>query len=235
MTDNPLFETWPEPGLPPFDRIRAEHFAPGFERGMAEEVAEIAAIAGAADPPTFANTIEAMERAGRLLRRVSRVFFNLNSSHTDDALQEIARNFAPLLARHRIGIVLNAALFQRIADLFARRESLGLDADQLRLLERKHREFIRGGAMLAPVERQRMAAISERLATLHTAFGQNVLHDEKEWRLELGPADLDGLPPFVCSAAAEAARERGLEGRYVVTLARSSVEPFLTFSARRDL
>src|SRR5271154_4170605 len=118
MTDNPLFETWPEQGLPPFDRIRTEHFAPGFERGMAEQDAEIAAIAGAADAPSFANTIEAMERSGRLLHRVSGVFFNLNSSHTDDALQDVAREFAPRLARHRTGIVLNAALFARIADLY---------------------------------------------------------------------------------------------------------------------
>jgi len=235
MTDNPLFETWAPPGLPPFDRIEPRHFTPALERGMEEEVAEIAAIAGAAEAPTFANTIEAMERSGRLLRRVSRVFYNLNSSHTNDALQEIARAIAPRLARHRIAIVLNEGLFARIADLYARREQLGLDPDQLRLLERRHREFVRGGALLGPAERARMAALSERLATLHTLFGQNVLHDEKEWRLVLGPGDLDGLPDFVKSAAAEAARERGLEGRYVVSLARSSVEPFLTFSARRDL
>ncbi|MGQ9367508.1 M3 family metallopeptidase [Azospirillum sp. ST 5-10] len=236
MTENPFFETWTTPfGLPPFDRIRPEHFAPAFERGMAEHAAEVEAIAGNPEAPTFANTVEAMERGGRLLNRVSHVFYNLNSSHTDDALEAVAREVAPKLAQHHMRVALNAALFARVDDLFERRAALGLEPDQLRLLEREHLGFVRSGARLDPDAKARMSAVSERLATLHTLFAQNVLHDEKAWQLVLDEADLAGLPTFARAAAAQAARERGLEGRYVVTLARSSVEPFLTFSARRDL
>lgn len=236
MSDNPFFETWTTPfGLPPFDRIRPEHFPDAFDRGMAEQLAEVEAIAEAAAPPSFANTIAAMERSGRLLGRVSRVFHNLDASNTSDAIEAVARDYAAKLAQHHMRIQLNAGLFRRVADLHARREMLGLAEDQMRLLERYHLDFVRSGTLLGDAERARMSAISERLAMLHTLFGQNVLHDEKDWKLVLGEGDLDGLPEFIRSAAAEAARERGLAGGYVITLSRSSVEPFLTFSARRDL
>ncbi len=236
MSDNPFFTAWTTPfGLPPFDRIRPEHFPPALDRGMDEEAAEIAAIARNAAPPSFENTIAAMERSGRTLGRVSRVFYNLVSSHTSDALEAIARDYAPKLARHRMTIALDPDLFRRIATLHAERHRLGLAPDQLRLIERQHLSLVRAGALLLPAEKERMRAISERLATLHTQFGQNVLHDEKTWQLVLGEDELDGLPAFVRSAAAEAARARGLDSGYVVTLARSSIEPFLTFSGRRDL
>jgi peptidyl-dipeptidase Dcp len=233
---NPLLETWMTPfGLPPFDRIEPAHFPPAFDRAMEEEAAEIAAIAGAGEAPTFANTIEALERSGRPLTRISRVFHNLTASRTNDALEAIARDYAPKLAQHRMRIALDPALFARVADLHARRAELELEPDQLRLLERRHLDLVRDGAALGPDQKTRMAAISERLATLHTLFGQNVLHDEDEWHLILEEADLDGLPDFVRDAAAQAASERGLDGRHVITLARASVEPFLTFSRRRDL
>jgi peptidyl-dipeptidase Dcp len=236
MSDNPFFEAWTTPfGLPPFDHLRPEHFPPAFDRGMAEQKAQIAAIAASSEPPSFANTIEAMERSGRLLTRVSRTFFNLNGSNTNDALEAIARDYAPRLAEHHVSIALDPVLFARIADLQARRDMLHLAPDQARLLERTHLGFVRSGALLAPEQKSRMAALSTRLATLHTLFGQNVLHDEKTWQLALDESDLDGLPAFVRTAAASTAAERGLAGRYVLTLARSSVEPFLTFSARRDL
>jgi peptidyl-dipeptidase Dcp len=236
MSENPFLENWTTPfGLPPFDRIRPEHFPPAFDRAMAEHNAEIAAITGSAAAPTFANTIEVLERSGRLLDRVSRVFFNLESSETNDALEAIARDYAPKLAQHQTQIALDQALFGRVAELYARRETLGLAADQLRLLDRYHLRLVRSGALLRPEQKTRMAAIAERLATLHTHFGQNVLHDERDWQLVLGETDLDGLPGFARAAAAQAAKERGLEGRWVVTLARSSAEPFLTFSSRRDL
>lgn len=236
MTDNPFFEVWTTPfGLPPFDRIAPEHFPAAFDQGMAEQTAEVEAITATAEPPTFANTVEAMERSGRLLSRVSAVFFNLNSSNTSDALEAIARDYAPKLAQHHMRIALDPALFARVADLHARRDTLGLATDQMRLIERMHLGFIRSGAGLEPDAKARMSAISERLATLHTLFNQNVLHDEKDWHLALDERDLDGLPGFVREAAAGAARERGLDGRFVITLSRSSVEPFLTFSARRDL
>ena len=236
MTENPFFTNWDTPfGMPPFDRIRPEHFPPAFDRGMDEQIAEIAAIVAAPAPPSFADTIEAIERSGRLLDRVRRVFSNLDSSDTNPALEAIARDYAPKLAQHQTRIALDAGLFARIADLYARRGELGLAEDQMRLLERHHLRFVRAGALLGPDQKARMAAISERLATLHTLFGQNVLHDEREWRLVLDEGDLDGLPGFARAAAAQAAAERELPGRYVVTLARSSIEPFLTFSSRRDL
>ncbi len=241
MTDtpnfqNPFFETWTTPfGLPPFDRIRPEHFAPAFDHGMAENIGEIEAITADPDEPTFANTIEAMERSGRFLTRVGNVFFNLTASNTSDELEAIARDYAPKFAQHSMRIALDPALFARVKDLYDRRERLGLAPDQMRLLERQHLGFVRSGALLPPEQKARMTAITERLATLHTLFGQNVLHDEKDWQLVLEEGDLAGLPDFARNAAAQAARERGLEGKYVITLARSSVEPFLTFSARRDL
>ena len=236
MTDNPFFLVWDTPfGMPPFDRIRPEHFPAAFDRGMDEQLTEIAAIVAAPVPAGFADTIEALERSGRLLDRVSRVFFNLDASDTSPAMEEIARDFAPKLAQHQMRIALDPGLYARVADLHARRGELGLVEDQQRLLERHHLRLVRAGALLGPEEKARMAALSARLATLHTLFGQNVLHDEREWRLVLDEADLDGLPGFARAAGAQAAEERGLGGRYVVTLARSSIEPFLTFSARRDL
>ena len=163
------------------------------------------------------------------------MFSNLDASDTNEGLQAIARDYAPKLAQHRMRIALDDGLFRRIHELYERREGLGLTADQLRLLERYHVRLVRSGALLSPEQKARMSAIAERLAVLHTLFGQNVLHDERDWQLVLDEADLAGLPDFLRAAAGEAARERGIVGRWVITLARSSVEPFLTFCARRDL
>jgi peptidyl-dipeptidase Dcp len=236
MTPNPLLEIWTTPfGTPPFDRIRPEHFPPAFDRGMAEHLAEVEAIAGAGEEPGFANTVEALERSGRLLDRARSVFFNLTLSQATDEYQAVERDYAPRLARPGMAVALHPGIFRRIADLHARRANLGLAPDQLRLLERYRTNLVRSGAALDPPARARMAEISTRLAALHTEFGQNVLRDEDEWRLVLGEADLDGLPDFVRQAAREAARDRGIAEGYAITLARSSIEPFLTFSARRDL
>ncbi len=236
MTANPLLETWATPfGVPPFDRIRPGHFPPAFDRGMAEHLAEVEAIAGAATEPGFANTVEALERSGRLLDRARSVFSNLTLSRATDEYQAVERAYAPRLARHAMAVALYPGIFGRIADLHARRADLGLAPAQLRLLERRHTNLVRSGAALDSPARARMAEISARLAALHTEFGQNVLRDEGEWRLVLGEADLDGLPGFARKAAREAARERGIAEGYAITLARSSIEPFLAFSARRDL
>jgi peptidyl-dipeptidase Dcp len=236
MTDNPFFEAWNTPfELPPFERIRPEHFPPAFDRGMVEQLKEIAAIAGSRAAPDFANTIEALERSGRLLRRVSRVFHNLDSSATNEALQAIDRDYAPKLAAHQMKIALDPGLFSRVDTLCREEGGLALLPEQRRVLERHHLRLVRSGARLGPPEKLRMSAISERLASLHTRFGQNVLHDEDEWRLVLDEAELEGLPDFARAAAANAAAERGLAGRYVITLARASIEPFLAFSARREL
>jgi peptidyl-dipeptidase Dcp len=236
MIDNPFFEAWTTPfGLPPFNRICPQDFPPAFERATMQESDEISLIASLPGTPTFTNTVEAMERSGRLLKRVRRVFLNLNASCTNTELEAIARDWAPRLARHQLRIAHNAELFERIARLHARRAELGLEVDQLRLLERRYFDFVRSGALLPAEQKQRFAAICERLATLHTLFAQNVLHDESEWRLVLGEAELDGLPGFLRAAAAHAGTGRGLEGRYVIILGRSVIEAFLTFSARRDL
>ncbi|HWB48160.1 MAG TPA: M3 family metallopeptidase [Stellaceae bacterium] len=236
MTQNPLFETWTTPfGLPPFDRIEPAHFPPAFDRGMDEEIADVAAITGSSAPPTFANTIEALERSGRLLNTVGDLFHNLNSSATNKEIDAIARDYAPRLAAHRSQIALDPALFARIDALYRKRDALGLAPDQRRLLERYHTRFVRAGALLGPAEKARMSAITARMASLHTQFGQNVLFDEDSWRLVLGEDDLAGLPEFARAAAASAGKEHGLDGKYVITLSRSSVEPFLCFSARRDL
>ena len=236
MTDNPLFEAWTTPfGLPPFDRIEPAHFPPAFDRGMEEELADIAAINGSAELPSFANTVEALERSGRLLNVVSDLFHNLNSSATNKEIDAIARDYAPRLAAHHSRIALDPTLFVRIDALYRKRDELGLAPDQLRLLERHHTRFVRAGALLGAAEKARMSEITARMATLHTHFGQNVLADEDGWRLVLDEGDLAGLPDFAREAAAAAAKEHGLDGKYAITLSRSSVEPFLCFSARRDL
>ena len=236
MTDsNPLLTPWTTPfGVPPFDRIRPEHFVPAFDEAMRLHLDEVAAIGADPGAPSFANTIEAMQRSGRALERIGMVFSNLVVSQGGDPLQAVDREMSPRLAQHGMRVALDPALFRRIDALHARRGKLGLAEDQMRLLERTHLNAVRSGAALDPAGRARMTDISERLAVLHTQFGQNVLHDEKAWHLALGEADLDGLPEFVRAGAQQAAAERGLPG-YAVTLSRSLIEPFLTFSDRRDL
>jgi peptidyl-dipeptidase Dcp len=236
MSTNPFFEHWNTPfETPPFDRIRPEHFRPAYERAFAEHAQEIGRIAADPAGPSFENTIIALEKSGHMLSRADLVFGNLAASDTNDELQSIERDLAPLHARHWNAIFLNAALFRRIEDLFSRRESLKLDAESLRVLERYRLDFVRAGAKLEGSERERYAQIGERLAELGTAFGQNVLADEQNFVLPLQESDLDGLPNFAREAAAEIAKERNLEAPYAITTSRSSAEPFLQFSNRRDL
>ncbi len=232
---NPFFVAWTTPfGVPPFDAIRAEHYGPAFDRAMAEADADIAAITGNGEPPDFANTIEALERAGKRLNVVAGVFYNLSASMGGADLERIDLEYAPKLAAHGSRIMLDPKLFARVDALFRQRALLGLEADQLRLLERTHLGFVRAGAALDEAARGRLGEISEQLASLHAQFGQNVVHDEREWSLQLEGDDLAGLPDFVVDGARQAAAERGLEG-HVVTLSRSLIESFLTYAARRDL
>ncbi len=235
-SQNPLLQDWSGPfGVPPFAAIEPDHFPPAFERAMAEQRAEIDAVAGDAAAPDFRHTIDALELSGRALRRVSAVFFNLTGSHTNDALEKIEREMAPRLAQHRNAIFLDERLFRRIAALWERRDEIELTPEQRRVLDRYHTVFVRQGAGLAPEPKQRLAAIAERLATLGTRFGQNVLADEKAYALVLeGEPDLAGLPDFLRQSAARAAADRGMPGKHVITLSRSSIEPFLQFSSRRD-
>jgi peptidyl-dipeptidase Dcp len=234
-SDNPLLQPWTAPfGAPPFAEIRPEHFAPAFEAGLAESTAGMLAVAADADEPSFQNTIEALEANGPILQRVSSVFFNLAGADTNDAIEAVERDIAPVLSRHSSEMFLNGDLFRRIATLYGQRDTLALTPEQRRVLERYHTMFVRNGAALPEAQKARLAAISERLATLSTAFGQNVLADERAWTMTLGADDLDGLSEAQVAAAAKAAEDRGVAG-YVITLARSSIEPFLQSSTRRDL
>ena len=235
-SDNPLLQDWTGAfGLPPFDAIAPADFRAAFDRALARHRAEIDAVAADPAPPSFDNTVAALERSGRALDRVTNVFFVLAGADTSDAIEAVEREVSPLLARHGNALYLNRALYARIADLWVRRDSLGLSAEQARVLERYHSRFVRAGGALEKPAQDRLAAINERLASLGTQFGQNVLADEKAYALLLDEADLAGLPDFARAAARAAAQERGHPGKYAVTLARSSVETFLQFSSRRDL
>ena len=235
-TDNPFFEHWTTPdGVPPFARIRPEHFAPAYARAFAEHDAEIEAVAARPEPPDFANTIVALELSGRALVRVELVFGLLVGAESNDALLAIERDIAPQVASHWNKFRTNAALFGRIDTLMRQATTLGLSAEQERVLERYHTSFRRAGAALDGTAKARLAEIVKRLAELGTAFSQNVLADEQAFRLPLhGEAELAGLPDFVRETMKSDAMERGLDG-CVVTLSRSSAEPFLQFAQRRDL
>ena len=234
---NPLLAPWDAPfGLPPFALVKPEHFKPAFERGMREHRDELARIVTHREAPTFDNTLTAFDASGRLLSRVEALFHNLAASATSDALQAVQRAMAAPLAAHWSGVYMDAALFERVDALHAKRDALDLNAEQRRLLERVHLDFVRAGARLQGSARQRYAQVMQRLAELTTTFAQNVLHDEAAYALELrGEADLAGLPAYLRAAAHQAAVERGLACGHAITLARSLIVPFLTFSQRRDL
>jgi peptidyl-dipeptidase Dcp len=234
---NPILADWTTPfEAPPFRDIAPEHFGEAFAASLEAHRGEIAAIAKTSDEANFGNTIEALERSGRALRRTGSLFFNLVGADANDALEAIEREIAPVLARHRNEIYLNDELFARIDALFRRRGELGLTAEQDRVLERYHTAFVRAGAGRPEQVKERLAAIAERLAALGTNFGQNVVADERSYALELkSEEDLAGLPDFLRAAAAKAASDRGLPGSHVITLSRSLIEPFLQFSTRRDL
>ena len=234
---NPLLGTWATPhDSPPFAAIQPEHFRPAFDGAMADHMAEVEAIAAAPESPSFDNTIAALERSGQPLTRVSAVFRALAGAHTSDALMAVERDMAPLLAAHRNRIHLHDGLYARIEALWDRRAELGLSGEEARVLERYAVTFRRAGAGLPEAARARIAVIGERLAELGTAFSQNVLADEQAYALVLeSEADLAGLSEGARAAARAAAEERGMPGKHAITLARSSVEPFLQSSARRDL
>ena len=233
---NPFFEPWTGPfELPPFDRIRTEDFKPAYERAMAEHDAEIAAIVADSAPPDFDNTIAALERAGAAMNRVGAVFWNLTGTESTAELQAIERELAPMLADHYSAIGLNEPLFRRVEAVWKQRDSLALTPEQKRVLDLTYDSFVRSGVLLPPEQKKRYAEIASRLATLGANFAQNILKDEADWMMLLEEGDLDGLPQTLRDAAARAAADRGHPGKYAITLARSSVEQFLTYSSRRDL
>jgi peptidyl-dipeptidase Dcp len=230
---NPLLGTWDDPfGLPRFDLIEPAHFRPAYDAALAEQAAEFEAIATSAEPPSFANTIEALERSGRLLSRVSAVFWNRAGGDTNDEIQAIEREVSPRVSQHFARQLTDQRMFARIEAVVAQPGEL--TAEQARVLELTHKAHVRAGARLDEAGRARMQAIMGRLSELGTAFSQNVLKDEAGWTMELGEDELAGLPESLVAGARAAAERHGRPG-YVVTLARSSIEPFLTFSARRDL
>ena len=235
---NPLLQDWTAPyGLPPFSQMRPEHFAPAFDIAMTAQLAELDAIADNPEAPGFENTVAALDRSGRLFTRIELLFSNLTVSETNPDLQAVQRDLAGPLAAHENTMYLHQGLFARIDALHAKRDTLGLDEESLRLLERIHLDFALAGAKLPPHARARYSQITEQLAGLSTTFSQNLLADEAGWLLQLtSQEDFAGLPDSVVSAARGAAEQRGLAaGSHAITLSPSLAEPFLTFSARRDL
>jgi len=236
-TRNPLLQPWNTPyGLPPFEAISASDFEPAYTVALTEHLAEVEAIASDAAAPSFDNTIAAIDRCGRLFNRIDSLFHNLTSSETSPALQAVETRMAPVLAAHSSAFFMHRGLFARIDALHAQREALALSSEQRRVLERYHTDFVRAGAKLDAAAQKRYAQIMSRLAELTTRFGQNVLADESAFQLVLrNGADAVGLPDFVRATMRQAALDRGLAEGMLVTLSRSHIVPFLTFSERRDL
>jgi len=236
--DNPLLRPWAGPfgGVPPFDQASPALLAPALEEGMALHLQELQAIADNPAPPTFENTIAAMERSGRALDRAATVYYIYGSTLSDDAVQQVERDIEPKLAAFRDRITQNEKLFKRIAAVYATRESAGLTPEQQRLTWLVHNNFVRAGAKLDASAKQRLAAINQSLAGLFTRFSQNLLADESERFLVLqSEADLAGLPESLRAGFAADAERRGQKGKWIVANTRSSVEPFLTYSTRREL
>ncbi len=232
---NPILSDWTTPfELAPFAKISDDDFAPALDEALQAHNAQIDAIATNAEAPSFANMIEALEAAGEQLDKVLSVFFTVAGADSNPKREELQREFSPKLAAHFSGISSNKSLFKRVADLWARRDDLGLSDEQARVLMLSHRGFVRAGAALEGEQNARMQEIKARLASLGTSFTQNLLADERDWFMDLFEDDLQGLPDFVVDAARAAGQEKGAAGP-VVTLSRSIIVPFLQFSSRRDL
>ena len=225
--ENPFFERSSLPyQLPPFDRIEDAHYAPAFATGMQQQLAEIIVIADNPAAASFDNTVVAMEHSGQLLQRVSNVFFNLTGAHTNDAMEAIERDLAPQLAAHRDAIMLNTRLFQRVASLYQQRDTLALDAESKRLLERYYTDFKRAGAQLATADKEKLKAFNTELAELSTRFSQNLLKETNASALVLDSrSELAGLEESAILGAAAAAKTRGLEGKFVLDLLNTSGQP----------
>ncbi|EHR61294.1 M3 family metallopeptidase [Saccharomonospora cyanea] len=235
--DNPLLAASELPyELPPFDRISGEHFLPAFEAGMAEQISEVEAIANNPEPPTFDNTIVALERSGELLDRVSEVFFNLNASHTDDTLRAVHAEIAPKLATHSDAIHLNPALFARVERLYEDADSLGLDSESAWLLRRYHLDFVRAGAALPEADQERLRELNTELSSLSTRFQDNLLADTNDLAVLVSDREeLAGLSDATIAAAAEAATARGEDGKYLLTLSLPTAQPLLASLENRAL
>jgi peptidyl-dipeptidase Dcp len=234
---NPFFEEWDTPfGVPPFERIKEEHYIPAFEEGMNRHKIEIEAIVNNNEPPSFENSVEALDRSGELLTMVENVFNNLTSAHTNKTLQKIDEEVKPLLAKHNDDINLNEDLFQKIKAVYEQKDTLNLTPEQGMLLEKTYKEFVRGGVNLSEEKKSRFREINEELSVLSVKFDKNVLDETNAFELVMEKEeDLAGLPQSVITAASEAAKERGYEGKWVITLHKPSFIPFLQYSEKREL
>ncbi len=233
---NPFFEEWTTPfGTPPFDKIKQEHYLPAFEKGIEKQNKEIEAIVNNPEEPTFENTVEALEYSGALLTRVSNVFFAMTEAMTNEDLQAIAKKVSPMLSKHNDDINLNPKLFERVKAVYQKKDELDLNTEQKKLLDEHYKSFVRGGANLKDEQKERFREINKELSLLSLQFGENVLKETNKFELVLDESDLDGLPENVVAMGADEAEARGYDGRYVYTIQRTSMYPFLTYSTRRDL
>src|SRR5690606_16377220 len=237
LKDNPFAAKSTLPlQYPHFDKIRDEHFAPAFEAGMAEQLAEVRAIADNPEPPTFENTILPLETNGKTLGRAMRVFFNLVGTDTNDARKKLQADYSAKFAAHRDAVSLDPKLFARIKTLHDKRETLGLDAEGVRLVEEYYKDLVRSGAALDETQKARLKEINSELATLGTTFSQNVLAEVNDSAVVVDTAaELEGLTPEQVTAAANAAKTRGHEGKYVITLLNTTGQPPLSQLANREL
>lgn len=235
--NNPFFKQWNTPfQTPPFDEIKIEHYLPAFEEGIKLHKAEVDAIINNLDEPTFENTIEALEKSGKLLTNVSSVFYNLNSANTNDEMQHIAKTIAPMLTKHRDDINLNERLFERVKSIYNKKDKLNLSAEQLKVLNDYYSDFIRGGANLTEEQKEKFRKINEELSLLSVKFGENVLKETNAVALVIdNKEDLAGLPEGVIQSAFELGKIKGYEGKWVFTLQKPSFIPFLQYSEKRNL
>lgn len=228
VSENPLLAEFDTPfGTPPFQLIDDEHFIPAVEEAIRVHKLEIEKITGNPEPPTFENTIVAYDNAGELLRRVNAVFGGLRGAETNQRLQEIARETTPMLSAHSNDISMNQNLFGRISTVYGQRHETGLDRGQLRVVEMYHRDFERNGAALPEDKREELKKLNERMSKVSLQLSENQLAETNAFELVLEEDDLTGLPPAVRSAAAEAARRAGHEGKWIITLHNPSWIPFL--------
>jgi len=234
--ENPFFTEWDTPhGVPPFDKILPEHFMPAFERGMSLHEAEIDAITSNKDEATFENTILAYDNAGQMLAQTELVFGMLCAAETNDRMQALQEQAMPLLAAHRDKIRLDDKLFVRVKEVYDRRAALGLDAEQMRLLQKTYDSFVRAGALLDAEQKARLKEINGQLSLTAVKFGNNILAENNNFVLELKSDELDGLPAGIRDAAREKAQQMGKGDKWVFTLHKPSLIPLLTYSTRRDL
>jgi len=234
---NPFLSEYTTPfQVPPFDQIKNEHYMPAFIAGMAEQQAEIDSIVNNPDTPTFENTILPFDKSGQILDRVSNVFFNLNECLTNDEMITIAEEVLPMLSKHGDAISMNPKLFERIDYVYQHRNEMGLDPQQIRVVEKYHQDFIRSGAGLPKDKQEELSQINEQLSTLSLQYGNNLLKENANYKLVIdNEADLAGLPQTSIDAAAEQAKAEGMEGKWVFTLSKPSLIPFLQFANNRDL